>query len=86
MKNLIGFKIKFFSVTVFNEVSIELNDGSKYRANLSKFNDIYCYPKNLQEWMTASIGECGADIEWESGFGVHLDQIANLASDQKTAS
>jgi cell division septal protein FtsQ len=85
MKNFIGLKIKKISTTVYNEITIELNDGSVYSANLSKFNDVYCYPKNMQSWLTARIGEYKADIEWDSGFAVHIDQIAALATDQKTA-
>jgi hypothetical protein len=82
MKNLIGKKIKNFSVGSYHNISIELNDGSKYTANLNSFSDVYCYPKNIYEWSKATIGEFRADIEWESGFGVHLDQIAFLSLQQ----
>jgi hypothetical protein len=86
MKIFIGLKIKNFSIETYNEITIELNDGSVYSANLNSFNDIYCYPKNLTEWQKADIGECGADIEWKSGFAVHLDQIASLGIEIKPAS
>lgn len=82
MKNLIGLKIKKFSLGAYHEITIELNDGSTYSANLSTFNDVYCYPKNFIEWSKASIGEFKADIEWETGFAVHLDQIASLSEDK----
>ncbi len=85
MKNFIGLKIKKFSIINYNEITIELSDGSTYNANLNKFNDIYCYPKNLHDWKKANIGECGADIEWSTGFAVHLDQITALATNQKSA-
>lgn len=85
MENLIGLKIKKFSINAIDEIKITLNNGATYSANLSKFNDLYCYPKNFNEWKNASIGENGADIEWESGFAVHLDQIAMLALEQKSA-
>jgi hypothetical protein len=86
MTSLIGLKIKKFSIGDYNEITIELNNNSSYSANLSSFNDIYCYPKNLQEWKRANVGECNADIEWASGFAVHLDQIAALAIEQNKAS
>jgi len=86
MKSFIGLKIKKFSINHYNEITITLNNDSTYTANLAKFNDVYCYPKNFAEWKEASIGETGADIEWVSGFAVHLDQIATLAVEQKSAS
>jgi hypothetical protein len=82
MKNFIGLKIKQFSIGAYNEITITLNNGSTYSANLSQFNDVYCYPKNLKDWKNARIGECHADIEWDCGFDVHLDQIAGLALKQ----
>lgn len=85
MKNFIGLKIKKISIVNYNNITIELSDGSIYSANLSKFSDVYCYPKNLHDWKNATIGECGADIEWSSGFAVHLDQVATLAIEQKSA-
>ncbi len=86
MTNLIGLKIKKFTLADYNEITIELNNGSIYSANLSTFNDVYCYPQNLHEGKNATIGECRADIEWSSGFAVHLDQVAALAVEQQTAS
>lgn len=83
MKNLIGLKIKKFSLGAYHEITIELNDGSKYSANLCTFSDVYCYPKNTTEWSKAATGEFKADIEWESGFAVHLDQIASLSNSKK---
>ncbi len=86
MINLIGLKIKKIIIADYNEITIELSNGSIYSANLSTFNDVYCYPKNLHEWKNATIGECRADIEWSSGFAVHLDQVAALATKQQSAS
>lgn len=86
MNNLIGLKIKKFNINNYNEITIELSNNTIYSADLSSFSDIYCYPKNLQEWKNANIGECNADIEWHSGFAVHLDQIATLATEQNKAS
>lgn len=86
MSSLIGLKIKKFNISDYNEITIELSNDSSYTANLSSFNDVYCYPKNLQEWKQANIGECNADIEWISGFAIHLDQIAALAIEQSKAS
>lgn len=56
MKNLIGLKIKKFSLGAYHEITIELNDGSKYSANLCTFSDVYCYPKNTTEWSKAATG------------------------------
>lgn len=82
MKNFIGIKIKEFEIIGLNQIKIILTDESSYQANLESFNDIYCYPKNINEWNQAKIGENKVDIEWATGFAVHLDQIANLAIDQ----
>jgi hypothetical protein len=82
MKDFTSIKIIKFEIHSYNNITIHLSDNSSYSANLQSFNDIYCYPKNFLEWQKARIGEFKADIEWESGFGVHLDQIASLSEDE----
>ena len=85
MKNFIGLKILKLELFNYHSLSILLNDGSKYSADISSFKNIYCYPNEL-EWFEGKIGDFKADIEWPGGFGIHLDQIASLALNQnKTA-
>ncbi len=82
MKDFIKLRIKTFKLIRFHIISIILTDDSEYTADISSFQDVYCYPKNETEWNQAFIGEFKADIEWPSGFGIHLDQIAGLALEQ----
>ena len=82
MKDFMKLRIKSFTLIKFNLISILLTDDSEYSADISSFQDVYCYPKNEKEWNQAFIGECKADIEWPGGFGIHLDQIASLAVTQ----
>jgi len=82
MKDFIKLRIKSFNLIRNNLISILLTNGSEYSADISSFQDVYCYPKNEAEWGQAFIGECNADIEWPGGFGIHLDQIASLAITQ----
>lgn len=82
MKNgLIGQSIIKLTVPAMDEVEITLSNGKTYRANLrDKFHDVYCYPRNESEWMRAFIGEDNIDVQWPSGFAVHLDQVVPLAA------
>lgn len=86
MKDLMNLRIKNFELLEFNIIKITLNDSSIYTANIESFKDVYCYPRNLSEWTDAKIGECEIDVEWSTGFGIHLDQIIPLAQMQKVAS
>ena len=83
MKDFMKLRIKSFKLLNLNIICIRLTDDSEYTADISSFSDIYCYPTDEQEWNQAHIGECAIDIEWPSGFGIHLDQIAGLALKQK---
>jgi hypothetical protein len=82
MKDFLKLRIKTFKLIKFNIIHITLSDNSEYTADISSFSKVHCYPKNEQEWALAYIGECAIDVEWSSGFGIHLDQIAGLAMKQ----
>ena len=82
MKNFIGLKITDFQLHKYNIISIKLNDGSEYTADISSFQPVYCYPKDENEWSKAFVGEFKADIQWPCGFDIHLHQIADLALEQ----
>jgi hypothetical protein len=81
MKQFIGLKITNLILGEYHIVTIRLNDNSEYTANISSFNNIYCYP-TISEWPKGYIGEFRADVEWPTGFGIHLDQIAGLSIKQ----
>ena len=83
MKNFLDLRIKSFKLIKMNLIKITLSDSSEYIADISSFSSVHCYPKNEDEWNQASIGECAIDIEWPSGFGIHLDQIAGLSLKQE---
>ncbi len=82
MKNFILLKIKSFDLLQYNLIKIILSDDSAYTADISSFQNIYCYPKDSIEWSQASIGEFKTSIVWPCGFDIHLDQIANIALKQ----
>lgn len=70
----------------YRELIIETSEGSRYLANLSAFEKVHCFPKNLQEWKNVSIDSYGLALIWGSRFEVHIDQILGIARrmDQKT--
>lgn len=82
MKDLLNLRVKEFKLLKYNIIKIILTDTSSYTANIESFNSVYCYPKNLTEWEKAYIGESAIDIEWPTGFGIHLDQIISLSLKQ----
>lgn len=82
MKDFYKLRIKSFTLITYNVIQITLTDNSEYTADISSFQKVYCYPSE-NEWSQAQIGECNADMEWPTGFGIHLDQIAGLALKQK---
>jgi hypothetical protein len=82
MKDFMKLRIKSFKLLSYNVISITLTDDSVYTADLSSFNDIYCYPKEEKEWQEAFVGEFKADIQWPCGFDIHLHQIADLSMEQ----
>ncbi len=86
MNDSMKLRIKKFELLELNVIRITLNDSSVYTANLDSFKNVYCYPNNITDWMDAKIGECKIDIEWSTGLGIHLDQIIELAIQQKLAS
>lgn len=81
MKSLIGLKITKLELNQYHQLSITLSDATVYSANISSFSDIYCYPSET-EWSKGYIGENLSDVEWPSGFGIHLDQIVDESLNQ----
>lgn len=79
MKDFMKLKIKSFTLISYHIISIKLSDDSEYMADISSFQNVFCYPKNEKEWREAFVGEFKADIQWPSGFEIHLHQIADLA-------
>lgn len=78
---LLGERITALTVPAMDEVEITLSNGKTYRANLhAKFHEVYCYPRTESEWKQAFIGEDAIDVQWPSGFAVHLDQVVPLAA------
>ena len=82
MKDFMKLRIKSFKLIDYNIINIILSDDSEYTADLSSFQETYCYPQDETEWKKAFIGEFKADIQWPSGFDIHLHQIADLALEQ----
>ena len=73
MKDFIKLRLKSFQLVQYNIISITLNDNSTYTADISSFQKVYCYPKDLTEWEKAFIGEFKADIQWPCGFDTHIE-------------
>jgi hypothetical protein len=59
-------------------VEVTTSTGRRYRADLSAFSNVYCFPKNKNEWAKVSIDSYGLALVWASRFEVHADQIVNL--------
>jgi hypothetical protein len=77
-------KIVILDCSILNEITITLANRQVYRANLySDFKDLFCYPKNLDEWSKAKVIEGGFAIEWPTGFDIHFDHIIALSEIQK---
>jgi hypothetical protein len=83
VKDFLKLRIKSFKLFDKFVIQITLSDMSEYTADISSFKNVHCFPLNETEWLQAKIGECAIDVEWPSGFGIHLDQIASLALKQK---
>lgn len=85
-KSLYNLRIKTLKIQEYNILKITLTDQTEYTANLSAdFSQLFCYPKNLDEWKDAKVNEGAFAIEWKSGFDIHFDQIIAIAIEQKKA-
>ncbi len=83
-KNLYDQKIVKLDCSKLNEVIITLTDGQEFRANLyNEFKDLFCFPKNLEDWSKAKVTDGAFAIEWPTGFDIHFDHIVALAEIQK---
>ena len=63
----------------YKVIQIETSDGKTLQADLSFFENVYCFPKNQQEWTKVAPDSFGMALIWESRFEVHLDQIEAFA-------
>ncbi len=79
MKDFMKLRIKSFKLIDFHIINITLDDNSEYTADISSFQEIFCYPQNENEWKQAFVGEFKVDIQWPCGFDIHLHQIAEIA-------
>lgn len=66
-------------VPSYKKIVIEASDGKRYESNLSRFETVYCFPKNLEEWKKVSIDNYGLALVWASRFEVHVDQVIAYA-------
>ncbi len=86
-KKLYDLRIKKLEIQSYNCLKITLTNDSEYTANLSsEFSQLFCYPKNFDEWMKAKINDGAYAIEWKCGFDIHFDQIIGLSLQQGVAS
>ncbi len=72
--------IKKIFFPAYKKIAIETKDGSRFEADLSLFEKVYCFPKNFSKWKKAWIDGYGLGVIWESRFEVHVDQIIGLAT------
>lgn len=61
-------------------LSIEANDGNIYKADLSRFKPVYCFPKTQEEWNDVSISAFGYNLTWGCRFEVHIQQVIEHAT------
>ena len=66
--------IKFVEVLKYKKIKITLSDGAVVFSNLEEFEDVYCFPKEL-DWKNVSIDSYGRGLIWSTRFEVHIDQI-----------
>ncbi len=58
-------------------IEFDTADGFRFTSDLKKFERVYCFPKNQDEWN--QVFEMDGDrIVWQNRFEVHIDQaVAN---------
>lgn len=74
--NLVIKKVRALEIP---KVEIETSESKRYVADLSDFKNVYCFPKNQQEWNELSITASGSNLTWGTRFEVHVDQIIDSA-------
>lgn len=83
-KNIYSQKIARIELPSIHVIKIHMNDGSEYICNLSDdFFELDVFPKTMEEWKKAKIGQGKFSIEWQSGFDIHFDHIIELSKIQK---
>lgn len=60
-------------------LTIEASDGFIYKADMSKFKAVYCFPKTQKEWEDVSVSAFGYNLTWGSRFEVHSLQVIDQA-------
>ena len=60
-------------------IEIQTNEGLSYRADLSQFAVIKCFPKSQKEWENVSITAHGFNLTWGSRFEIHVHQAIDAA-------
>ena len=58
----------------YKKIRVVLTDGTVLFADLSEFNDVYCFPSK-EDWKNLSVDSYGRGIVWVSRFEVHIDQV-----------
>ena len=71
----------------YKKIRVTLMDGTIFIADLTEFEDVYCFPTSKQ-WNQVSIDSYGRGLIWSSRFEVHIDQICYCVEsiEQKSAS
>lgn len=72
--------IRSVSTPALGRVAIVASDGRRYHADLSMFEAVYCFPKDLETWSAVSIDSHGLALVWPTRFEVHVDQVIGLAN------
>lgn len=67
------------SAPEYKKLIIETSDGHRYHSDLSSLSKIYCFPKDLKQWMNVYIDQDGIALGWSCRFEVHVDQVIGLA-------
>ncbi len=71
--------IRSVSTPAYGRVEILASDGRRYGADLLLFREVFCFPKDLEQWQQVSVDSCGLSLVWSCRFEVHVDQVVGLA-------
>lgn len=70
--------IKSFEILDYKKIKVTLNDGTVVFSNLEEFEDVYCFPKEV-DWKQVSVDSYGRGLIWSTRFEVHIDQIIDAS-------
>jgi hypothetical protein len=51
----------------------------RYKANLSRFVAVCCFPRTFEEWSAVTQDSEGLSLVWTTRFKVHVDQVIGVA-------